>query len=224
MTQKKNRRYDAVIFDLDGTLLDTLADLTDSVNAVMEQYGIRRYTQDEVRSFVGNGIRRLMERTVPQGEAHPQFEQIYQSFREYYNVHCMDKTEPYAGILHLLERLRKEGYRTAIVSNKADFAVKKLSAIYFGELVEAAIGERDGCRKKPAPDSVLQALEELDTESRKAVYVGDSEVDLETARNASMDCIAVSWGFRSREFLLECGADPQQIAANVNEVREMLEE
>lgn len=217
-----NRKYDAVIFDLDGTLLDTLQDLTDSTNAATEKYGMPRYTRDEVRSFVGNGIRRLMQQVVPQGEENPDFEKVFSFFKEYYGLHCMDETEAYPGILGLLDWLKKEGYRTAIVSNKADFAVKKLRDVYFKELVEVAIGEREGCRRKPAPDSVWQSLEELGTECRRAVYVGDSDVDLETAANAGLDCILVSWGFRSRDFLLEHGAEESQIADNVNQLRAML--
>ncbi len=219
---KKDRRYDAVIFDLDGTLLDTLADLTNSVNAVLAQHGMPQFSQEEIRSFVGNGIRRLIQRSVPGGDLNPEFEEIHRSFREYYNAHCMDETEPYPGIPALLGWLQQEGYRIAIVSNKADFAVKKLRDVYFGELVQVAIGEHEGCRRKPAPDSVLQALKELEVEPSRAVYVGDSDVDIQTAVNAQMPCIAVSWGFRSREFLIEHGAVPEQIAANVNEVRALL--
>lgn len=228
--ERKNRdvsdraqiRYDAVVFDLDGTLLDTLADLTNSANAMMRQFGMPQRTTDEIRSFVGNGIRRLIQQIVPGGEENPEFERVYSGFRAYYNEHCMEETEPYPGIIALLDWLKKAGCRTAIVSNKADFAVKKLRDIYFGELIDAAIGEREGCRRKPAPDSVFQALAELGIDRSRAVYVGDSDVDLRTAENAGMDCIAVSWGFRSRAFLLDHGADPAQIAANVNEMKSML--
>lgn len=219
---EEKRRYDAIIFDLDGTLLDTLADLTGSVNAAMKQFGLPGRTLDEVREFVGNGIRRLIQRVVPGGETHPEFEQILDYFREHYGAHCMDETEPYPGIVSLLDWLRKTGVRTAIVSNKADFAVKKLRDVYFDELIEVAIGEREGVRKKPEPDSVLQALEELGVERGRAVYVGDSDVDLQTAGNAGLDCILVSWGFRSREFLLAAGAAPEQIVSNVRELKAFL--
>lgn len=222
MSETKNRRYDAVVFDLDGTLLDTLADLTSSINAVMEQYGMMGYTQEQVRGFVGNGIRRLLERAVTREVSMEEFEEIHKSFRAHYDVHCMDETEPYPGILSLLDWLDKEGYKTAIVSNKADFAVKKLRDIYFKGLVPVAIGEREGCRRKPAPDSVFQALQALGISRERAVYVGDSDVDIDTAANAGLDCIAVSWGFRSREFLLEHGAEANQIAANVKELRNLL--
>lgn len=222
MMQKDRRKYTAVVFDLDGTLLDTLDDLTNSVNAVLGNYGIASYSREAVRGFVGNGIRRLLQLTVPGAEQHPQFEQIATEFKEHYGIHCMDETEPYPGIMALLGWLDREGYCIAIVSNKADFAVKKLRDVYFGELVPVAIGEQEGCRKKPAPDSVWAALKELGCEPSEAVYVGDSDVDLLTAQNAGMPCIAVSWGFRSREFLMEHGAAPEQIAANVNELKALL--
>lgn len=216
------RKYDAVIFDLDGTLLDTLEDLKNSANAAAAQYGMPQYSREEICSFVGNGIRRLISQVVPGGEENPQFEQVFQAFKEHYAAHCMDETEPYPGIPALLGWLKKNGCRTAIVSNKADFAVKKLRDIYFGELVDVAIGEREGCRRKPEPDAVLHALEELGTERKRAVYVGDSEVDLQTARNAGMECIIVSWGFRSRDYLLSQGAVPEQIAADVAQLKHML--
>lgn len=215
-------RYDAVIFDLDGTLLDTLADLRNSTNYAVGQSGIRPYSMEEVRSFVGNGIRRLMQQVVPQGEANPEFEKIFEAFKVHYNAHCMDETKPYPGIMELLEWLKKEGCRTAIVSNKADFAVKKLRDIYFGPLVDVAIGEREGISRKPAPDSVYQALKELGVDKARAVYVGDSDVDLHTAQNAGMEPAIVTWGFRSRAYLLEQGADPARMAADVRELKELL--
>lgn len=220
----KERRYDAVVFDLDGTLLDTLSDLTCSANAAAAKYGFAERTREEIRSFVGNGLRRLIQQMIPEGESDPDFENVYNSFKEHYAVHCMDETEPYPGIMALLDWLKKEGYKTAIVSNKPDFAVKKLKDVYFGELADAAIGDREGYNRKPAPDSVYQALEEIKVDRDRAVYVGDSDVDIMTAKNAGMDCIAVSWGFRSREFLIEHGAEPSRIAANVRELRRILED
>ncbi len=221
--KENNRSYRAVVFDLDGTLLDTLTDLANSVNAVLGNHGMPQYTEEQIRSFVGNGIRMLLKRTVPDGEENPEFSSVFEEFKIYYGVHCMDETEPYPGIIALLEQLKKQGYRTAIVSNKADFAVKKLSRVYFGELIDVAIGEREGCRRKPAPDSVLQALEELGIPKEDAVYVGDSDVDLETAKNAGTDCIAVTWGFRSRAFLMEHGAVDGRMAANAAELFKLLE-
>lgn len=223
MDRTKIRNFDTVIFDLDGTLLDTLTDLTNSVNTVLAGYHLPQYSEEEIRTFVGNGIRRLMQLAIPEGEQHPQFEQIHQEFREYYNMHCMDCTEPYPGILLLLDELQKEGYKTAIVSNKADAAVKILNNIYFRDMIPVAIGESQGCRKKPAPDSVYQAIEELGADKERTVYVGDSDVDLRTAENAGIPCILVSWGFRDKEFLLSHGAAESQIAADVNEVKEMLD-
>lgn len=222
MIISEKKKFDTVIFDLDGTLLDTLTDLTDSTNAVMARYGLPQYTLDEVRGFVGNGIRRLMQLAIPGGEEHPDFEKIHSEFREYYNAHCMDCTEPYPGILSLLDWLYKEGYKTAIVSNKADSAVKILKDIYFKELIPVAIGESSECRRKPAPDSVFRAIEQLGADAQKTVYVGDSDVDLRTAENAGIPCIAVSWGFRDKEFLTAHGAKKEQIADNVNELKKML--
>ena len=218
----EKRTYDAVIFDLDGTLLDTLTDLADSLNAVLQKYDLPLHTKDEVRRFVGNGIRKLIERAIPGGAEHPQYEQIYQDFCAYYGDHCMDTTEPYPGVPSLLDWLKKSGYQTAIVSNKADFAVKKLNRIYFDGMIPVAIGEREGIRKKPAPDTVFQALRELGVEAERAVYVGDSDVDLETAANAGMDVIPVCWGFRSRAFLIGHGAVDGRIASNVRELREQI--
>ena len=222
MEKIQNRRYDTVVFDLDGTLLDTLADLTDSVNAVMRQFRIPEHTMDDVRRFVGNGIRKLIERAIPQGSENPDYEAIYRSFTEYYGEHCMEKTRPYPGIIELLDWLQKEGCKVAIVSNKADFAVKRLNQIYFENRILVAIGEREGVRKKPAPDTVFQALQELGADKEHAVYIGDSDVDIDTARNCGIDEIAVDWGFRSRKFLLDHGAAPERIASSADDVKRLL--
>ena len=222
--EKYSRRYDTVIFDLDGTLLDTLEDLTDSANAAAVQFGFPIRTKQEICSFVGNGIRRLIQRLLPNGEETPEFNEVLQFFLKYYGEHCMEKTKPYQGIPELHHMLKKKGYNVAIVSNKADFAVKRLRDVYFGELVPVAIGDREGVRKKPAPDSVFEALKELGAESARAVYVGDSDVDILTAANAGLDCLAVSWGFRDRGFLLEHGAHPERIAADAWELAGLLGE
>ncbi len=218
------RKYDAVVFDLDGTLLDTLEDLYESINAVLRNHSMPERTLGEIRSFVGDGILMLLKRAVPDGEDNPEFEEIHEEFLKYYDAHCMDETEPYPGILHLLTELKNSGIRTAIVSNKADFAVEKLSRVYFGTLVDAAIGDREGARRKPEPDSVYEALDALGVSKEKAVYVGDSDVDLTTAENAGMPCVLVTWGFRSREELLKKGADPAYLAGNVNELLSILKE
>lgn len=199
-------KYKAVIFDLDGTLLNTLEDLKNSVNFALESCGYPPRTTDEVRSFVGNGIRRLMIRSVPNGENDPKLEEAFSAFKEHYGKHCRVKTCPYDGIMPMLEKMRSMGLKTAIVSNKADFAVKELSADFFEGYVSAAIGEREGVSRKPAPDSVFAALSEIGEAAENAVYVGDSEVDIMTASNAGMPCISVSWGFKGRKFLEENGA------------------
>jgi HAD-superfamily hydrolase, subfamily IIIA len=192
-------KYDTVIFDLDGTLLDTLEDLKDSLNYALEQAGMPPRSMEEVRRFVGNGIRRLLELSVPEGEANPRFEETLASFLSHYGQHCNDKTAPYPHIMELLEALKKKGYRMAIVSNKYYEGVQELKRLYFADYVSVAIGEKEGIRKKPAPDTVLEALKELGSSKERAVYVGDSEVDIATAANTGMDCIAVAWGFRTRQ-------------------------
>lgn len=201
------RKYNTIIFDLDGTLLNTLEDLAAAVNYALEHCGQPMRSVDEVRQFVGNGIRNLMIRAVPQGEENPRFEEVFAAFKEYYGAHCNDKTCPYPGIKELLARLKADGYRLAIVSNKADFAVKELQKIYFAEEIEVAIGEKEGILRKPAPDTVNQALRELGSVREEAVYVGDSDVDIQTAQNAGMPCVSVTWGFRDRDFLEKHGAE-----------------
>lgn len=193
------KKYETVIFDLDGTLLNTLEDLKDSVNYALERGGMPKRSLEEVRAFVGNGVKRLMELAVPGGEANPGFAGAFAEFKEHYRIHCNDKTTPYPQIMELLAELKKREYRMAIVSNKFYGAVQELKKLYFEEYIPVAIGEKEGIRKKPAPDTVWEALRELGSNREEAVYVGDSEVDIATAENAGMDCIAVGWGFRTRE-------------------------
>ncbi len=197
---------DTVIFDLDGTLLDTLADLTDSVNHAMRQFGFPVHTLEEVRSFVGNGASKLMERSIPRGVENPSYEAALKAFKEYYAGHCEDKTKPYEGVMEMLETLKGQGYRLAVVSNKFDGAVKRLCRKYFEGYITAAIGESDKVKRKPAPDTVYQALRELGSDVSQAVYVGDSDVDIRTAGNVPMPCISVTWGFRTEEQLKKAGA------------------
>jgi haloacid dehalogenase superfamily, subfamily IA, variant 3 with third motif having DD or ED/haloacid dehalogenase superfamily, subfamily IA, variant 1 with third motif having Dx(3-4)D or Dx(3-4)E len=199
-------KYDTVIFDLDGTLLDTLDDLTDSVNHAMKKFRFPLRTSMEVRSFMGNGVVRLMELSVPNGRLNPHFEEALESFKEHYSKHSRDKTQPYPGIIAMLRFLSENGCRLAIVSNKYNDAVQNLKRLYFEDLISVAIGEKEAIRKKPAPDTVLQALRELKSSKDYAVYVGDTEVDIETAKNAKMDCISVSWGFRDKDWLEKSGA------------------
>lgn len=197
---------DTIVFDLDGTLLNTLEDLMDSVNYVMRQYGLPEHSFEEIRTYVGNGAAKLIERAIPKGTGNPDYDGIFAMFREYYQAHCEEKTGPYDQIMDMLAALKQEGYRMAIVSNKPDGAVKLLFDKYFGEYVQSAVGEHPGAEKKPAPDMVLQALEELSSDVSHAVYVGDSEVDLQTAANVPMLCVSVLWGFRTEEELLASGA------------------
>ena len=211
-------KYQALIFDLDGTLLDTLDDLADGVNAALRAHNHPEKTRDEVCAAVGNGMLKLMDRVIPGGRTAPDFDQVFAYFKQYYAAHCEDKTAPYAGIPEQLQKWRDAGVKMAIVSNKADFAVKKLAATYFPDTITVAIGENEaaGIRKKPAPDTVDLALKELGVTRAEAVYIGDSEVDVETARNADMPCLSVTWGFRTRETLIAAGATtlidtPQQL-------------
>lgn len=212
--------YKTVVFDLDGTLLDTLQDLTDSVNFALANNGEPGRTFEEVRGFVGNGILKLMTRAVDGGQQNPAFEKIYADFKEYYALHCQDATKPYEGIMEFCKELQQRGIKTAIVSNKADFAVKELLEYYFKGIIPVAIGEKETVRKKPAPDTVFQALKELGADIEGAVYVGDSDVDIETAKNSGMDCISVTWGFRDERFLNEHGATVY--AHNIAELRDLI--
>lgn len=200
--------YSVYIFDLDGTLLDTLGDLAAAVNYALRKYGLSEHSIDDVRSFVGNGVRVLMQRAVPEGEANPLFEEVLAAFRSYYLEHSLDTTRPYDGIPELLAELRRRGCHTAVVSNKFDAATKELCRYFFADTIEVAVGEHEaeGIRKKPAPDTVEEALRQLGVTKEGAVYVGDSDVDILTAHNAGLPCISVLWGFRSREFLQANGA------------------
>ena len=216
---------DTIIFDLDGTLLDTLEDLTDSVNYAMDRFGLPAHTLDAVRGFVGNGVAKLIERAIPQGVENPSYEAIFEAFKEHYAKHCEDKTRPYEGIMEALALLQKQEYHLAIVSNKFDGAVKQLCKKYFGEYISVAIGESDRVKRKPAPDTVYQALRELGSEGSRAIYVGDSEVDLQTAQNAHLRCVSVTWGFRTKEQLLSAGASliirtPQELPELLARLRE----
>lgn len=199
------KKYDTVIFDLDGTLLNTLEDLMDSVNYALGKAGMPLRTLEEIRQFVGNGAVRLLELAVPEGRKNQRFDEIFADFRKYYSLHCNDKTGLYPNTDKLLAELKKRGYKLAIVSNKYYDAVQELKKLYFSDYLEVAIGEKEGIRRKPAPDTVLEALKLLGSSKEGAVYIGDSEVDIATAANAGMDCIAVTWGFRTREEQIRAG-------------------
>ena len=195
-----------LIFDMDGTVLDTLSDLTSALNYALAKNGLPARTTGEVRGFVGNGIRRLIERGVPDGTDVSLINAVHADFTFFYELHCADATAPYPGVREAVAALRARGYLTAVVSNKADYAVQKLVARYFPGDFDFAAGETQSVRRKPAPDMVFAALSALGVTQDYAVYVGDSEVDLETAGNAGIPCISVTWGFKDRSFLLAHGA------------------
>lgn len=198
---------DTVIFDLDGTLLNTLDDLHASVNYALAYYGLPLRTRQEIRRFLGNGIRVLVESSVPEGTDEVVFNHVFNCFRRYYLNHSLDKTAPYNGIIPMLEKCKILGYKTAIVSNKLDPAVKDLYNRFFSDVIDVALGETTGICRKPAPDMVYKALDTLESTVDSSVYVGDSEVDMETAQRANMRCISVSWGFRDKKFLMETGSN-----------------
>jgi phosphoglycolate phosphatase len=198
--------YRLIIFDLDGTILNTLEDLADSTNYALSLNHFPERTLEEVRNFVGNGIGKLIERAVPEGTDKETEEKVLKDFTEYYGAHCADKTRPYDGVVEVIKSLRAQGFLTAVVSNKADFAVQELCEQYFPRLFDYVVGEREGIRRKPAPDSALQVLDTLQVDKSEALYVGDSEVDIQTAKNAGLAQISVEWGFRKKEFLLQQGA------------------
>ena len=218
--------YDTYIFDLDGTLLDTLSDLAAAVNYALRSHEMPEHSLDDVRRFVGNGVRKLMERAVPNGTENPDFEAAFATFRQYYMAHSLDTTRPYEGIPEALAALKARGCRLAVVSNKMMAATQELCQHFFPDTIEVAIGENEaaGIRKKPAPDTVFAALNALNAlgsprstlgyprsnlghpRQSSAVYVGDSDVDIETARHAGIPCISVLWGFRDRDFLIKHGA------------------
>ncbi|MDY4901796.1 MAG: HAD family hydrolase [Treponema sp.] len=200
----------AVIFDLDGTLLNTLDDIAESCNFALSAFNFPLRTVDEVRQFVGNGYSRLIELAVPGGKENPLFQQVLQKGKDFYSKNCQNKTAPYDGIPELMEKLSKEGIKLGIVSNKPDNEVKTLAKRYFNSYVtkETAVGEMEdkGIRRKPFPDSVNKLISILGVNKEEALYVGDSDVDVLTAKNAGIKCISVTWGFRTRDFLEKNGA------------------
>ena len=198
-------KYEAVIFDLDGTLLDTLEDLCDSTNYALSKFGYPKRSLEEVRSFVGNGIGKLIERALPPYANRAEYDVVLAEFKAHYASNCNNKTKAYNGIYDMLDTLKNSGVKMAVVSNKVNSAVMELCDKYFPSYFEIAIGEKEGIRRKPAPDSVFAAINALGVKKEHAVYIGDSEVDVETAKNAHIDIIAVSWGFRDRNTLEAMG-------------------
>ena len=209
-----------VIFDLDGTILDTLEDLADSVNYALSVHGYPTRTIEEIRSFVGNGLLMLVRLALEPETEETIVQEVLATQKAYYKEHCADKTKPYDGVLELLAELKEDGYKMAVVSNKADYAVQILCEQYFKGLFDLTVGERENVRKKPAPDAVNMVLEALETDRKNAVYVGDSEVDIKTANNADMNAILVSWGFRDEAVLREQGA--KVIVKTMQELKTLL--
>lgn len=202
----QTKHYSAVVFDLDGTLLNTLADLHASVNIALAAFGMPPRTDGEVRTFLGNGYRYLISHCVPQGTPEKTVDDVLGKFEAYYYSHSMDTTRPYDGIPQVVETLKARGYKLAIVSNKGMAAVEELAAHFFSGTIAVAIGESADVRRKPAPDAALMAVRRLGVSAAQSLYVGDSEVDIATAKNAGMDCLSVSWGFRTRDHLVKNGA------------------
>lgn len=213
-------KYTTVVFDLDGTLLNTLDDLAGSVNFALRENGLPQRTIDEVRRFIGNGVRVLIKRSVPAGTSNEKYEATFKTFEDHYRENSRNLTAPYEGIMELLKDLKSMGYKLAIVSNKIDFAVKDLRDEFFNEVIEVAVGDSPDTNNKPEPDMVFKALEMLDESVDNAVYVGDTDVDLETAKNSCMDCISVSWGFRSRDELE--GYDAKMIADKPGDIKKFI--
>lgn len=213
-------KYKAVIFDMDGTILNTLEDLKNATNYSLRQFGMPERSLEEVRMFVGNGIRKLVERAVPAGTSGEKIDQILDVFLEYYEIHSADNTSPYPGILELVEKLKKSGIKTAVSTNKADVPAQELGREYFNGIFDLIVGQQDGLKVKPAPDSVNKILSILDIQKKDAIYIGDSDVDVQTAKNSGLDFIGVSWGFRGREFLEKNGA--KNIVDNANEILDLV--
>jgi len=209
-------KYDTYIFDLDGTLLSTLEDLKNSCNFALSSFGLPERSLEEVRQFVGNGVELLMKRAVPNDTDDELFTKVFETSKEHYLVHNLDTTKPYDGVLEMLDELNRAGKNIAVVSNKFYEATVELCRHFFGDRVRVAIGERADIRKKPAPDTVDEAFKLLGVSRENAVYIGDSDVDLATARNSNLPCISVLWGFRDKDFLIEHGGntfvtEPSQI-------------
>ena len=200
-------RYKAVLFDMDGTVLDTLSDLTNAVNHILDIYNMPRRSPREVASFLGNGAATLLRKAAAPDTPEEQLAEMLRVYRPWYDSHCAVFTAPYPGILSLMESLREAGIKQAVISNKQDSAVKRLAAAHFPGLLEAAVGESAAVRRKPNPDAVLAALGEMELAPADAVYVGDTEVDLQTAENAGLACAIVGWGFRTEEQLRAAGAE-----------------
>lgn len=199
-------KYKAIIFDLDGTLTDTLYDLMESTNYALRYMEWPERTLEEVKQFVGNGVRRLMEQAVPADAEEMEFDECFNVFKEHYVEHCQDHTALYPGIDDLLKELKARGHKMAIVSNKMQAGVDELYNKFFADTIDVAVGETAAMHRKPSPDMVYSVLEKMGVSTEEAIYIGDSEVDMATARNAGLPCISVLWGFRDQDYLREIGA------------------
>jgi phosphoglycolate phosphatase len=213
-------KYKAAVFDLDGTLLNTLEDIADSVNEMLKMYSFPARSYEEIRSFVGNGARNLIRQSLPADASSELIDECLTVYITHYSNNMRNKTRPYDGVIPLLRELKEKGMKIAVCSNKGDANVKGLCAEYFGGLIDVAAGEVLGIKKKPAPDGVFKAIEDLRADPRDVVYIGDSEVDVITGRNAGIPFVGVSWGFRPREVLIAEGAEI--IADTADELREFL--
>lgn len=208
-SNKQQKQYNAAIFDMDGTILDTLEDLRDALNHSLTEFGFRgEFTADETRPFFGSGAWAAVERALTAAGGAPEevVEEVLAFYKPWYASHCDIKTRPYPGVIELIRTLKDAGVKVAVVSNKPDPAVQSLCRDYFPDLFDYAVGEKEGVKRKPSPDMVRSALAELGVPAEQAVYIGDSEVDIQTAQNAGLDCICVDWGFRTKKDLVRSGA------------------
>lgn len=203
---KMSQEITTLVFDMDGTVLNTLDDLTLSMNYVLDKFGYSGHTVEEYRLFFGNGVKEALRLALPKDVSSDVIEKMLPIYKEHYDAHCLDKTRPYDGIVEVMKELKSRGYKMAIVSNKIDSAVKELNERFFADSVDIAIGEKEGIKRKPAPDMVETALKELGSTKEESVYIGDSEVDFMTAKNSELPCISVLWGFRDKDYLIEQGA------------------
>lgn len=213
-------KYDAVLFDLDGTVLDTVDDIASALNRALKSHGFAPVGREQTRAALGNGTRRLVEQALPEDCPEKTKEAVIAQYRDIYEANCHKLTRPYAGMVELLRELKEAKVKTAIVSNKPDSMVQILERVYYPGVPDLVVGEQAGLARKPAPDMIAAARKALGVEAKRCVYVGDSEVDIQTARGAGLECISVSWGFRSREQLVEAGAAP--IADNITALRSYL--
>ena len=223
---KNTPKYALAIFDMDGTILNTIDDLADSLNVILERYSMPLHTVDQVRFMVGNGIPKLIERAIPNGRDNPKFDEILKEYIAYYEEHSAIKTRPYDGIVEAVKALRKSGVKIAVNTNKVEAAALDLVAKYFPDCFDIVSGSRPGLPPKPAPDGVYEILKRAGidgkSEGQKAVFIGDSDVDLQTGINAGLDVIGVDWGFRGKTFLLEHGATEDNIVMKADELVEKI--